>query len=170
VLVDSFRFLPRSFAPMYASATPMEDESDPVWAPFEPRLAEATIGLVTSAGLHLEGEQEPFDGERERQDPMWGDPTWRQLPHELSGGGRRIGMTHLHVNPADILADHNVALPTDTLDQLVAEGVVRAPTASHASVMGYQAAGLEVWRKETAPAIISMFRDEGADGVVLAPV
>ena len=168
MLVDSFRFLPRSFAPMYASAAPIEGESEPVWAPFEPRLAEATIGLVTSAGLHVEGEQEPFDAERERQDPTWGDPTWRPIPHKVADGG--VGMTHLHVNSADILADHNVALPTDALDRLVSDGVVHAATATHASVMGYQAAGLEVWRKETAPTIISMFRDEGANGVVLAPV
>ena len=41
VLVDSFRFLPRSFAPMYASAAPIDGESEPVWATFEPRLAAA---------------------------------------------------------------------------------------------------------------------------------
>jgi hypothetical protein len=79
-------------------------------------------------------------------------------------------MTHLHVNPADILADHNVALPTDVLDDLIADGVVAGQTPNHAAVMGYQEAGLEVWRRETAPAIVAQLRDEGADGVVLAPV
>jgi hypothetical protein len=153
---------------MYASASPIEGESQPVWAPFEPRLAAAKIGILTSAGLFLEGEQEPFDGEREKQEPTWGDPTYRVLPHALAD--RKIGMMHLHVNPADVLADHNVALPTDVLDELVADGAVGSATTSHVSVMGYQAAGLDVWRNETAPAIVSLFRDEGADGVVLAPV
>jgi hypothetical protein len=79
-------------------------------------------------------------------------------------------MTHLHVNPTDVLADHNVALPTDVLADLVSDGVVGGSTAHHVSVMGYQQAGLEVWRRETAPAIASLLRDDGADGVVLAPV
>jgi hypothetical protein len=35
--------------------------------------------------------------------------------------------------------------------------------------MGFQQAGLEAWRSETAPAIAAMLREEGADGVVLAP-
>jgi hypothetical protein len=36
--------------------------------------------------------------------------------------------------------------------------------------MGYQQAGLEVWRRETAPAIVERLRDEGTDGLILAPV
>jgi D-proline reductase (dithiol) PrdB len=124
--------------------------------------------LVTSAGIFLEGEQEPFDAEREKRDPTWGDPTYRVLPHDLAG--RKIASSHLHINTADILADHNVALPTDVLDEMVADGTVGSATDAHVSVMGFQAAGLDVWRNETAPAIVSLFRDEGADGVVLAPV
>ena len=168
MLVDSYRFLPRSFVPLYADAQPLDDERDPVWAEFEPRLAAARIALVSSAGLHLAGEHEPFDADRERQEPTWGDPSYRVLPDALST--EAIGMTHLHVNNADVLADHNVALPTDRLHELVADGVVGAATEHHVSVMGYQQAGLDVWRRDTAPAIVARLRDEGADGVVLAPV
>jgi len=168
VLVDSYRFLPRSFLPLFENAAPLDGEGDPVWAPFEARLADATIALLTSAGLSLAGEQEPFDMERERREPTWGDPTFRVLPHAL--GDRPLVMNHLHVNSADILADRNVALPVDILDGLVADGRVGVAAASHVSVMGYQEAGLRVWREETAPAIIELLRDEGVHGVVLAPV
>jgi D-proline reductase (dithiol) PrdB len=168
VLVDSYRFLPRSFLPLFEHAAPLDGEAEPVWAPFEARLADATIALLTSAGLSITGEQEPFDMERERREPTWGDPTFRVLPHAL--GDRTLVMNHLHVNRADILADRNVALPVDILDGLVADGRVGAAAASHVSVMGYQEAGLRVWREETAPAIIELLRDEGVDGVVLAPV
>jgi D-proline reductase (dithiol) PrdB len=168
VLVDSYRFLPRSFLPLYQGAQPLPGEEEPVWAPFTKRLAEARIALVTSAGLYLEGDQAPFDTERERREPLWGDPTHRVLPADL--GGRALGMSHLHVNPDDVLADPGVAIPLGVLNDLVAEGRVGAATPSHYSVMGFQAAGLEVWRKETAPAIVERLRQEGADGVVLAPV
>jgi D-proline reductase (dithiol) PrdB len=168
VLVDSYRFLPRSFLPLYEHAEPLPDEREPVWAAFAPRLATASIALLTSAGLSIDGEQEPFDVERERREPTWGDPTHRVIPHRL--GERRLAMHHLHVNNADVLADRNVALPIDALDELVADGVVGEAAPAHVSVMGYQEAGARVWREETAPAIVSLLRDQRTDGVVLAPV
>jgi D-proline reductase (dithiol) PrdB len=166
--VDSYRFLPRSFLPLYQGARPMPGEEEPVWAPFSKRLAEARIALLTSAGLYLEGDQAPFDTERERREPMWGDPTHRVLPADL--GGRSLGMSHLHVNSDDVLADPGVAIPLGSLGDLVAEDRVGSVTPSHYSVMGFQAPGLEEWKRETAPAIVERLRQEGADGVVLAPV
>ncbi|MBV8162017.1 MAG: hypothetical protein JO265_13935 [Acidimicrobiia bacterium] len=168
MLVDSFRFLPRSFVPFYDNAQPLDDERDPVWAPFTPRLADASIALLTSAGLSIHDEQAPFDTERERREPTWGDPSYRVIPQAL--GERPLAMNHLHVNPTDVLADRNVALPMDVLDELVAQQHVGSAAPSHISVMGYQQHGLEGWRNETAPAIVGLLRDQQTDGVVLAPV
>lgn len=168
VIVDSYRFLPRSFRPLYESPTPLPGEEDEVWAPSPKRLTESRIALLTSAGLHLEGIQEPFDADRERREPTWGDPSHRVLPESLEG--RRLGMTHLHVNPDDVLADPEIALPLRGLAALVSEGRVGSVAPSHYSVMGYQQAGLEVWRAETAPAIVARLRGEAVDGVVLGPV
>jgi D-proline reductase (dithiol) PrdB len=168
VIVDSYRFLPRSFAPLYSGAGPAPGDEGPVWAPFEKRLAEAQIGLLTSAGLYLDGEQAPFDGEREKAEPTWGDPTHRVLPAALDG--RALGMMHLHLNHEDVLADPEIALPLGGLAVLAAEGRVGSVAPRHVSVMGYQQAGLEVWRAETAPAIVELLRDQGTDGLILAPV
>ena len=168
MIVDSYRFLPRSFIPMYSATTPAPGDDGPVWAPFGKRLAEARIALLTSAGLYLAGEQPPFDGEREKAEPTWGDPTHRVLPAPLDG--RDLGMMHLHVNSDDVLADPEIALPLGGLARLVDEGRVGSVAPSHFSVMGYQEAGLDVWRRETAPAITERLRDEGTDGLILAPV
>jgi D-proline reductase (dithiol) PrdB len=168
VLVDSFKFLPRSFIPLYERVDPLPGESAPVWAPFAPRLADASIALVTSAGLSLAGDQEPIDLDRERREPAWGDPTFRVLPHAM--GDRRLVMSHLHVNDADVMADRDVALPVDVLDDLVADGRVGRAAPSHVSVMGYQEHGLAAWREVTAPAMVELFRSEKTDGVVFAPV
>jgi hypothetical protein len=164
--VDSYRFLPRSFVPMYADPELLPGETDEVWAAFEGRLADASIALLTSAGLSLES-QPPFDLDRERREATWGDPTHRLIPH---GTTEPLRMSHLHVNNDDVLADHNIALPMDVLDELVTDGTVGASTGSHVSVMGFQEEGLDVWRHETAPAIIDLLRSERTDGVVLAPV
>ena len=168
MIVDSYRFLPRSFVPLFSGAGPAPGEDGPVWAPFEKRLAEARIALLTSAGLSLDGEQAPFDGEREKAEPTWGDPTHRVLPASLEG--QALAMMHLHVNHDDVLADPEIALPLAGLAGLVAEGVVGSVAPAHVSVMGYQQAGLEVWRAETAPAVVELLRDQGTDGLILAPV
>jgi hypothetical protein len=168
VRVDSYRFLPRSFRPLYEDPQRLPGEDDPVWAAATRRLAESRVTLLTSAGLYLAGEQASFDLERERREPFWGDPDWRRLPHAVPVGS--LAMAHLHLNSADIVADHNVALPVDVLDDLVAGGVVAGATAEHVSVMGYQENGLAGWRDVTAPAIVARLRELGSDVVVLAPV
>ena len=167
MIVDSYRFLPRSFRPMFENAQPLPGETEPVWAPFETRLAESTIALLSSAGLSVEGEQEPFDLDRERAEPTWGDPTWRVIPHDAS---LPLAMSHLHVNSTDVLADRNVALPVDLLDDLVAEGRVGGAAERHVSVMGYQQVGCEMWRNDTGPQVVELLRDQRVHGVVLAPV
>jgi hypothetical protein len=103
VLVDSYRFLPRSFVALYSGATPAPGDDGPVWAPFATRLAGARIALLTSAGLYLDGEQPPFDGEREKAEPTWGDPTHRVLPASLAG--RPLGMMHPPPHHKEVLAD-----------------------------------------------------------------
>jgi hypothetical protein len=162
VLVDSYRFLPRSFRSMYE----LEPTADPpVWTPFEGRLAESSIALLTSAGAYVPGDQPPFDLERERREPTWGDPTHRLIPRHAPA----LAMAHLHVNDDDFRTDPDVALPLRRLDELVADGTVGASIAEHVSVMGYQG-DLTIWRVETAPAIVDHLRSQGADGIVLAPV
>lgn len=167
MIVDSFRFLPRGFRSFYDNPVPLPGETEEVWAAPGRRLAESRLALLTSAGLYFDGEQEPFDADRERREPTWGDPTHRVLPASLEG--RPVGMTHLHLNPDDVLTDPEIALPLAALATLAAEGRIGSVAPSHYSVMGYQEAGLAVWGNETAPAIIDRLRGEGADGVVLAP-
>jgi D-proline reductase (dithiol) PrdB len=166
--VDSFRFLPRSFRPLYEEPARLPGEDEPVWAPATKRLAETAVTLLTSAGLYVDGVQPSFDVERERREPTWGDPSWRRLPGSVAPGA--LVMAHLHLNHADIVADRNVAFPVDVLAELVAERLVGGATPEHVSVMGYQEHGLAGWRDETAPAIVELLRGQGTDGVVLAPV
>ena len=38
---------------------------------------------MTTAGISVEGLEPPFDAEREKREPMWGDPTYRRIPRTL---------------------------------------------------------------------------------------
>ena len=138
-----------------------------MWAPFEKRLADARVALLTSAGIYLTATQPTFDLEREHEQPEWGDPTWRSIPAGATSDA--LGVAHLHINDEDILADPEVALPMRMLDQLSDEGVVGGSVAEHVAVMGYQDRGLEHWRETTAPQVVEHLRQQGATGLVLAP-
>lgn len=163
MIVDSYRFLPRSFRPLYEGRGAFPGEEEPVFAPFTKRLADARIALLSSAGLYMDREQPPFDLDRERANPEWGDPSWRPI----DAGSLRVA--HLHINDADLLADPEVALPRQGLDRLVASGVVGAAAPNHISVMGYQDRSLRDWREKTAPQIVERLRRDEVDGLVLAP-
>lgn len=167
MVVDSYRFLPRSFRPFYEGRGPFPGEENVVWTPFDKRLAESRIALLTSAGIYLKASQPSFDLDREQTHPDWGDPTWRSIP----AGTRpdEIGVAHLHINDEDIRADPEIALPLRLLEQLVDEGVVGGAVADHVAVMGYQDRALPEWRATTAPAIAAFLREQGAEGLVLAP-
>ena len=167
MIVDSYRFLPRSFRPMYEGRGPFPGEEGPVWAPFEKRLAASRIALLSSAGIYVKSSQPSFDVEREKSEPEWGDPSWRPIPSDVDAADLEVA--HLHISHDDIRSDPEVALPMRTLHALVSEGVVGGATPAHVSVMGYQERSLEAWRDDTAPQLIAWLRDRRADGLVLAP-
>lgn len=164
MIVDSYRFLPRSFRPIYEN--PETDGTDPVWTPFEKRLSDSRIALLTSSGMYLTDEQDSFDLERERAEPTWGDPTFRSMQQDLSS----ISLAHLHISHDDILADPNIALPVDRLAELAANGVIGEVAPRHISVMGFQGVSLEGWREIAAPGIIDLLHEDEVDGLILAPV
>jgi hypothetical protein len=168
VVVDSFKFLPRSFRPLYEGRGPFAGEAAPVWAPFQKRLAESRIALLTSAGIFLKRSQPSFDLEREQTHPEWGDPSWRAIPAATKAAA--IGVAHLHINDEDVLADPEIALPIRLLEHLASERVIGGAVAEHVSVMGYQDRTLRDWRSSTAPQLVAHLQGQGADGLILAPV
>ena len=136
-----------------------------MWAPFEKRLKQSKIALLTSAGMYLQGSQEPFDMEGEKANPEWGDPTWRAIP----SNEKDFGFAHLHINPEDMRTDPEIALPSRLLSTLAEEGVIGSTTSEHLSVMGFQERSLQGWKETTAPQIVAWLRDQNADGMILAP-
>jgi D-proline reductase (dithiol) PrdB len=163
--VDSYLYLPRSFVPFYEAR--MVGGADPVWADLGKPLADANVALLSSAGIYLEEHQEPFDVERERREPTWGDPSLRVIPPDASP--EDIGVAHLHYNTDLVLADPDVALPLRSLGAMEADGLIGSSAREHYSVMGYQEHGARVWAEQTGPEIAARCRDAEIDVLVLAP-
>ena len=166
--VDSFKFLPRLIAAFY-QLTDRQPELPIPWTPLSRPLAECKFGLVTSGGLYPRGVEPPFDVEREKQEPTWGDPTYRRLPMDIRQ--EEVGASHLHLNLRDVLEDFNILLPLRHFQALAVEGRIGG-LAKHAySFMGYQGfpPDTTAWQNTYAPQLAEELKSEGVRGVLLVP-
>ncbi len=123
-----------------------------------PRLADARVAIVTTAGLRADGSARWQDG---------------QGFTVLDRAERRLTLAHLSPNfdRAGIGADLNVAYPADRLEELAAAGVIGSVAARHISFMGAQPDHtLATIRLDTGPAAAAILLADGVDVVILTPV
>ena len=163
--VDSYKFVPRNWRAGMESA-PMKTDTT-VWTGMTTPLPEATVALLTTAGLYLPASQESYDLDRERREPTWGDPTYRVIPR--SARQAEMAFAHLHINTRDHYQDFNIALPLDRFAELEAEGRIGRLADEHYSVMGYQSDDGAAWRRDALPAITRRLKQARVDALVLAP-
>ena len=163
--VDSFKFLPGSIAAYYRNL-PVQREEPVPFTPLAKPLGQCRFALVTTAGIYHKGKEPPFDTEREKREPMWGDPTFRRIPRDVKQ--EEIGACHLHTNNRDILIDVNIVLPVHRFLELESEGVIGSLAPTSYSFMGFQMNSTE-WRQRYAPEVAALMKDEGVDAVLLTP-
>lgn len=163
--VDSFTWLPRSIAGFYQAMQVADPDGMP-WTPLSKPVSECKFALVTSGGLYVKDEQQPFDLERERREPTWGDPTFREIPTGITPG--QIGAAHLHLNTEDMEADFNIVLPIDRFRELADAGEIGGLASRHYSFMGYQE-NQQAWQDTYGPAVAQRMVEEEVDAALLTP-
>lgn len=137
---------------------------DPVpWAPLRKPLSECRLGLVSTAGLTLPG-QESFDPKI-----RGGDPSFREIPSsiradELVESHRSESWDHSGVEE-----DPNLAFPIDRVRELVSRGRLGSLASRHLSFMGSVTAPGRMIRDQIAPAS-RVLVDQGVDVALLVPV
>ena len=164
--VDGFRFMPPGLAAWVQTFIPDEQFSGPIpWTPLSQPLNQTTVALVTSAGISCKSDP-PFDMEREKQEPTWGDPTYRCIPRETTAAD--IDVSHLHINTDYIRQDMDVMLPLKRLAEFEAEGIIGrlAPTAY--SFYGFQWQNQRFIDEGIRPMVPKM-KAEGVQAVLLTP-
>jgi D-proline reductase (dithiol) PrdB len=124
-------------------------------------LSEATVALVTSAGLSAPG-QPPMDGPN-----IEGDYTIRVIDVDEPISGLLI--SHTHFDTATAKQDINVVYPIDRLKELAAEGVIGGVAPRAVSFMGYFS-NVYRMRDEVGPAVVAAVKGTEADAAVLVPV
>lgn len=164
--VDSFRFLP-SLIKRYYQLSHVDKELPIPFTRMTKPLAQCRFALVTSGGLYDGRHEQPFDQEGERKNPAWGDPSFRTLPVDMDL--RDVGVSHLHINHADVLADPNILLPIRRFHELAGEGRIGGLAPHAYSFMGYQGfpADLREWRNAYGPAVRDRLLAEHVDCVLL---
>ena len=123
---------------------------------------EATVAIVTSAGVLRPGTDPPFVRR------LGGDPSFRFIPSETPLASLIIGQTSDAFDRAPSAHDRNLALPIDRLRALAAAGAIGRVAPRHLSFNGsLTAPGRLV--AETAPAAARALRTDGVDLALLVP-
>jgi D-proline reductase (dithiol) PrdB len=165
--VDGYRFLPPGLAAWIRTMIPREDfKGDIPWTPLKKPLSQTSFALVTSAGMSVKPDL-PFDMERERKEPTWGDPTSREIPRNTTE--KDIDVNHLHINTRHMLQDINVILPLQRMAELEREGVIGRLADTAYSFYGFQWQSMAFLDQAIAP-MAERMRKEGAEAVILTPV
>ena len=132
------------------------------WTPFEKPLAECRVGLVTTAGMYIAGEQEPFDAAN-----IEGDITHRELPHDVPVD--RLAIAHDHYDHRYAELDPNSVHPVDRLHELAEEGTIGELISPVISISGYIPPAHRLV-SETIPKIVAAMHGAKADLVLQVPV
>lgn len=163
--VDSYRFVDRITRRVLKAWEARESYREIPWTPLRKPLAECTVAAVSTAGLALESD-EPFDQEGERQNPWWGDPSFRVIPRDVPE--KEVRSWHLHGNAANVKEDLNCVLPLAGLRELEERLEIGRAAPRHYSFMGYI---LEptVLLTESTPEMIRLMKEDAVDAVLLVP-
>ncbi|HQR31047.1 MAG TPA: glycine/sarcosine/betaine reductase selenoprotein B family protein [Anaeromyxobacteraceae bacterium] len=163
--MDSYRYLDFVTRQIIRAWVEREPERPPPWTPLPRPVEDCTVALISTAGV-ARRDDVPFDEARERENPWWGDPTFRRIPRETTAS--EVDLHHLHVERRFAREDLDVVLPLRRLDELVTAGKVGASAPTHYSLMGYILDPTELVQ-ETAPRLVAALKAEGVEAVVLVP-
>ena len=164
--VDGFRFMPPALSAWIGKDIPDQPFSGEIpWTPLNKPIKEATFALITTAGISMKSDP-PFDMERERTEPAWGDPSYREIPR--TANEKDIEVSHLHININHIKQDINVILPLDRFKEFEQEGIIGNLAPTCYSYYGFQLNPTALL-DETMPKVAERLREENVEAVFLTP-
>ena len=162
--VDGFLFMPPALRAWISKDIPDQPFSGKIpWTPLDKSISETTFTLMTTAGLSMKSDA-PFDMEREKAEPAWGDPSYREIPRTATESD--IEVSHLHINTEYIKQDINVMLPMTRFQEFEKEGIIGKLTPTCYSYYGFQLDPTALLN-ETMPKVADRMRHENVEAVLL---
>lgn len=165
-VVDSYKYLDvltRRMAKNWQNQ-PLEPRTVS-WTDFSKPASESTVALISSAGLALKSDT-PFDQEGERNNPWWGDPSFRVIPKTAQGDD--LDLYHLHLNPDLVAQDLNTLFPLEILREAEKDGTIKNAADRHYSYMGYLLQPEEMLNF-SVPKMVEMMKSDQVDAAILVP-
>lgn len=132
------------------------------WTPPRRPLAQSTVALVTTAGLHLRGDR-PFV-----TDTKSGDTSYRVIPADTPPAELLQSQTSIGFDRTPIYQDLNVSFPVDRLRELAAQGRIGGLARDFYSFMGALRNPKGII-EQTGPEVARRLLAEGVDVVLLTP-
>ena len=156
-----------------APPSPHTYDSAP-FAPMRTPVAGATVGLITSSGHFVDGDDpRPFgvegmtqeEAERRIDEFLKETPVLSEIPSDAPASS--LAVRHGGYDITSVERDRNVAFPADRLREAQARGRIGDVTSSFFSFPGATAQGR---LKRVLPAWLDRFDREHAEAIVLVPV
>jgi D-proline reductase (dithiol) PrdB len=164
--VDGFRFMPPALSAWISKDIPDHPFSGKIpWTPLNKSITEATFALMTTAGISMKSDP-VFDLEREKKEPAWGDPSYREIPRTATEND--IEVSHLHINTQYIKLDINVMLPLTRFLEFEREGIIGKLAPTCYSFYGFQLDPTALLN-ETMPKVAERMREDNVEAVFLTP-
>lgn len=163
--VDSFKFMARTLAESLKVWPYVDTSGEEIpWSPLAKPLGECVVALISSGGIYHR-EDVSFDMEREEREPLWGDPTFRELPQDVRQEDIRIA--HFHYEHKHALEDCDCMMPVRALKKMLQAGRIGGIAERHLTFMGYQPR-IGTFLRETLPAMIERLRRMSVDLVLIS--
>ena len=141
---------------------PSPENEDSPWVEMSKPLSECKVALVTTAGLHVRGDN-PFTTAKNG-----GDASFRVIPRITDPADIVQSHTSIGFDRTSIYKDINITFPIDRLNELVALGKIGSLSDIYYSFMGAlrNVTGLT---DEYGPEVAKKLLDEKVDVVLLTP-
>ena len=141
---------------------PSPENKDSPWVEMSKPLSECKVALVTTAGLHVRGDN-PFTTAKNG-----GDASFRVIPRITDPADIVQSHTSIGFDRTSIYKDINITFPIDRLNELVALGKIGSLSDNYYSFMGAlrNVTGLT---DEYGPEVAKKLLDEKVDVVLLTP-
>lgn len=163
---DSLQFLDGATKRVMKAWIEREQARPIPWTPLRKPLRDARVAIISSAAVVLKTDH-PFDQERERRHPWWGDPSFRVIPRGTQTDDVRL--CHLHIERSYGESDLDCVMPLNRLEELASAGEIGESAPSHYSFMGYLLRADE-FLSTSVPAMIERLKAEEVDLALLVPV
>jgi hypothetical protein len=150
-----------------------------------PPLEEATVAIVTTAGLHHSDEEgwpaeamparDNGSADLAEADDAWLERIfWRaDASFRVLDAARRdltLGNWSPNFDRTGVVSDLNVVFPIDRLEEMARERVIGRVSKRHLAFTGAQSATVSTIRQDTGPAAAKLLRASGVDVVLLTGV